>query len=223
MTQTKLRVQQHPISYYLSQAYPIMLYPDAIAGYTAEIKDLPGCITQGETVEEAVQNLEEAKLLWLETAYEDGMDIPNPSTTVQYSGRFALRMPKTLHREVAEQAQEEGLSINQYLNWLITKNNQIRQNLSLIVREFTARSQKAMTLQIEVTKKGKQLTLEQELDIPDGKMTIEIPLPSTPMTGKDHEILDKIIRYQPSGNNAEEILKEIYKERDENMVDYGKE
>jgi predicted RNase H-like HicB family nuclease len=64
---------------YLNVMYPITLYPDSEAGYVAEIKDLPGCLTQGETLEEVMTNIKEAKELWLETAMEAGDEIPLPN------------------------------------------------------------------------------------------------------------------------------------------------
>ncbi len=68
-----------PLEYYLNLKYPITLYPDAEGGYVAEIKDLPGCLTQGETLEETINNINEARELWLETAYESQDKIPLPN------------------------------------------------------------------------------------------------------------------------------------------------
>lgn len=45
----------------------------------ALIKDLPGCITQGETPDELMATIEEARQLWIETVYEHGDEIPLPS------------------------------------------------------------------------------------------------------------------------------------------------
>jgi antitoxin HicB len=60
--------------------YPITLYPDdECGGYVVEILDLPGCLSEGETLEEAVANINEARELWLEVAYESGRSIPLPS------------------------------------------------------------------------------------------------------------------------------------------------
>ena len=64
---------------YLSLKYPITLYSEDEGGYVAEIKDLPGCLTQGDTLEETINNINEARELWIETAYEAGDDIPLPS------------------------------------------------------------------------------------------------------------------------------------------------
>ena len=55
------------------------MYPDIDGGYVAEIKDLPGCLTQGNTLEETMNNINEARELWIETAYESGDNIPLPS------------------------------------------------------------------------------------------------------------------------------------------------
>ncbi len=64
---------------YFDLAYPITLYPEPDGGYTVLIKDLPGCISQGDTLEEAIQNIQDAKQAWLETAFEYGDQIPLPS------------------------------------------------------------------------------------------------------------------------------------------------
>ncbi len=64
---------------YLTLKYPITLYADDEGGYVAEIKDLPGCLTQGDTLEETIHNINEARELWIETAYEGGDHIPLPS------------------------------------------------------------------------------------------------------------------------------------------------
>ena len=64
---------------YLTLKYPITLYSEDEGGYVAEIKDLPGCLTQGDTLEETINNINEARELWIETAKEAGDDIPLPS------------------------------------------------------------------------------------------------------------------------------------------------
>jgi antitoxin HicB len=64
---------------YLNLNYPIVLHADPDGGFVAEIKDLPGCLTQGETIEETMKNINEARELWLETVFELGKPIPLPS------------------------------------------------------------------------------------------------------------------------------------------------
>ncbi|MDB9494236.1 type II toxin-antitoxin system HicB family antitoxin [Spirulina major CS-329] len=57
------------------------IYPEDDEGYTVLIPDLPGCITQGDTLEEALANINEARELWIETVYfSQKQRIPQPST-----------------------------------------------------------------------------------------------------------------------------------------------
>jgi len=119
LNQTNKQIEQSPLEYYLKLQYPITLYPD-IEGYVAQIKDLPGCLTQGETLEETMTNINEARELWIETAYEVGDNIPLPSTDDNYSGKLMLRMPKSLHRRLSETAEREGVSLNQYIVSLVS-------------------------------------------------------------------------------------------------------
>lgn len=49
--------------------------------------------------------------------------IPEPNSLEKYSGQFKLRIPKTLHMELAEKSKEEGISMNQYCLYLLSKNN----------------------------------------------------------------------------------------------------
>jgi predicted RNase H-like HicB family nuclease len=67
-----------PLEHYLGLEYPAVLVAEAEGGYTAFHPDLKGCVTVGETEEEALANLGEARRLWLETAYEYGDEIPLP-------------------------------------------------------------------------------------------------------------------------------------------------
>jgi antitoxin HicB len=68
-----------PLERYLDLEYPALLVAEPEGGYTALHPDLKGCVAVGETPEEALSNLAEARGLWLETAYEHGDEIPSPS------------------------------------------------------------------------------------------------------------------------------------------------
>ena len=72
---------------------------------------------------QAVANAEDAKRVWLEAAMEEGYEIPEPDTLDQYSGQFKLRIPKSLHRRLAEHSRREGISMNQYCLYLLTRND----------------------------------------------------------------------------------------------------
>ena len=108
-------IERKPLEFYLELKYPVTITPDITGGYVAEIEDLPGCFTQGETLEETCENMEEARRLWLESACEDGLDIPLPRSEHEYSGKFFIRAPKSLHRALDQMAVREGVSLNQYL------------------------------------------------------------------------------------------------------------
>lgn len=106
---------------YFALQYPFNVIPDPDGGYVVVFPDLPGCLTQVETVDEIPAMAEEARRLWLETAHEDGHDIPLPSYPEEYSGKFVLRLPKSLHRSLAEAAEREGVSLNQYAAMLLAR------------------------------------------------------------------------------------------------------
>ncbi|TRU24911.1 MAG: type II toxin-antitoxin system HicB family antitoxin [Microcystis aeruginosa Ma_SC_T_19800800_S464] len=79
---TSNKTKLESLEFYLGLKYPITIYPDDQGGYVSEIKHLPGCFTQGETIEETLANIDDARKLWLETAYEYGDHIPLPSTNI---------------------------------------------------------------------------------------------------------------------------------------------
>ena len=66
------------LDYYLSLPYTIELIPDEDGFWFAQIPVLPGCMTQGASRTEALEMLDEAKLLWLETALDEGIEIAEP-------------------------------------------------------------------------------------------------------------------------------------------------
>jgi antitoxin HicB len=90
------------------------LTEDEGGGYLIEFPDLPGCMSDGETIEEAITNGEDAKRCWIAAMKEAGRPIPPPSVEAaeSYSGKWQLRAPKSLHRRLAERAKREGVSLN---------------------------------------------------------------------------------------------------------------
>ena len=108
---------------YMSLNYRMELIEDPHeGGYVISYPDLVGCLSCGETIEEAIENGKDAKQAWLTAAIEDGINIPEPVIVDDYSGQFRLRMPKTLHKYLADKAREEGISMNQYCIYLLSQN-----------------------------------------------------------------------------------------------------
>ncbi len=101
--------------YYVSLPYKVVLYPAKEGGFVVEIPDLSGCITQGDELDEAYHMIEDAKKAWIETALEEGLEIPEPRSEEAYSGKFNVRVPKSLHRAMVEKAAEENVSLNQLI------------------------------------------------------------------------------------------------------------
>lgn len=104
----------------LARPYARRLTPDDSGGFTATIQEFPGCIADGESPNEALANLEAAALSWIEAQLDLGQPIPEPLALYGYSGKLALRIPRGLHKRVAEQALSEGVSINQFLTAAIS-------------------------------------------------------------------------------------------------------
>ena len=109
---------------YLRLPYTIEVFRDddeQNPGWVARVVELPGCITQGDTFEELGEMVEDAMRLWIETAIEDGLDVPEPRPEESYSGKFIVRIPKSLHRELVEVAEREGVSLNLFASTALSK------------------------------------------------------------------------------------------------------
>ena len=111
---------------YMRLPYRMEIIPDTIeGGFAVRFPELPGCLTCADTMEEAVRNAEDCKREWLAAAIEDRTPIPEPMTNEDYSGQFKLRIPKSLHKSLAEHSKAEGISMNQYCLYLLTKNDAV--------------------------------------------------------------------------------------------------
>ena len=98
--------------------YPCTIRPlteEEGGGFLIEYPDLPGCASDGETIEQAIANGREAMATWIATAEAMGRDIPAPGRIEQYSGKWLQRAPKSLHGRLTEQARREGVSFNTYV------------------------------------------------------------------------------------------------------------
>lgn len=111
--------ERRELEYYLNLRYPVTIHPDPESGFVAEIEELPGCMTQAETLDEIFKAMEEARQLWIKTAYDEGQDIPLPRDMAKYTGKFVVRIPRGLHRDLVRAAKLEGVSLNQYVTSLL--------------------------------------------------------------------------------------------------------
>lgn len=104
---------------YLALDYPFDVKVDPEGGYAVLFPDLPGCYTEADTLEELPAMVAEARALWLETAYAQGIEIPLPSVPEECSGKILLRVPKSLHRRLLDQAAREDASLNHYISGIL--------------------------------------------------------------------------------------------------------
>lgn len=87
-------------------------WSDEDEGYIALCPEFPTLSAFGESAEEAVVELQEAIAGAIEILEEEGQSIPSPRSIPVYSGQFRLRLPKSLHGQLAQHADAEGVSLN---------------------------------------------------------------------------------------------------------------
>lgn len=99
---------------YLKEPYSRVLIPEDDGTYSADILEFPGCFAEGRTIDEAYTNLEKVAESWIEAALEQGQEIPAPIEAHDFSGRIALRIPKSIHKQAAKFAEMDDTSLNQF-------------------------------------------------------------------------------------------------------------
>src|SRR5829696_741856 len=104
---------------FLDLPYHIVLMRDEEgedeAPWKARVEELPGCEAHAETSEEAARAIEKALEDWIAAALEKGADVPEPKRQSNHSGRLLLRIPQTLHAELAHKAESEETSLNGFI------------------------------------------------------------------------------------------------------------
>ncbi|MGH8997580.1 MAG: toxin-antitoxin system HicB family antitoxin [Acidimicrobiales bacterium] len=117
------RTKNDMFEHLLSQPWSREFVPDG-ALIAARVPELPGCFATGTTWEEAHVNLEDALVTWLAAAVELGNEVPAPrggDEPEEYSGRFSVRVPRSLHRRLAARSDAEGCSLNQLVSTLLAE------------------------------------------------------------------------------------------------------
>ena len=111
----------HGYSIQLSQ-----LEDDLGGGWYAYVPELPGCQADGDTPDEALEMIKDAIDIFVELAIEDQRELPSPQKysmpETSYSGRISLRLPREMHRKLAQDARLNDTSLNQYLVYLLSYN-----------------------------------------------------------------------------------------------------
>ena len=119
------------LDYYMSLTYEARIQKSD-TGYFAEIPELPGCMTFCEEFDQLEGMIEDAKKAWFEMSIEDNMEIPEPKEDKDFSGKFLLRLPKSLHKKLSNQAERDEVSLNQHiLNLLSEKSSALETMIEI--------------------------------------------------------------------------------------------
>ena len=89
--------------------------------YYARVLEFDGCQSTGETFNDAYENIKDAMRGWIETKLENGYEVPLPIGYEDFSGKFVVRIPKSLHYRLAVEAEQEGVSLNQYALYKLSR------------------------------------------------------------------------------------------------------
>lgn len=97
-------------------------FEDGRTEWCVEYPDLQGCVGGGDTLQEAIEDAEMSKKVYLNYLDENGIEIPNPTKETDLpSGKIALRVAKTTHKKLIENAKKEGVSLNSYIQMAISE------------------------------------------------------------------------------------------------------
>jgi len=118
------------LNHYLALPYKVEIVPiaeDEGGGYMARLPQFGamGIVGDGDTKAQALADLEKNQHERFQYYLDEGLEIPEPEVADDdFSGRFLVRLPKFLHRELAQAAQKNGVSLNQYVCTLLAMNFQ---------------------------------------------------------------------------------------------------
>jgi predicted HicB family RNase H-like nuclease len=100
-----------------------LIWSDEDEGYVATIPEFPGLSAFGITPEEAVKEAKIAALGFIKIFKEDGCKLPDHETLKPFSGQLRVRIPKSLHASLSDEAKKEGISLNTYIVHLLSERN----------------------------------------------------------------------------------------------------
>lgn len=103
---------KHLVPYY---SYSIH-YSDEDEAYVVSVLELPGCMTHGNSPEEALKMGHEAVEGYLEVLHSNKLEVPEPIAKIKVSGDFLVRSNKELHQKLIQQSHREGYkSLNKFV------------------------------------------------------------------------------------------------------------
>lgn len=92
-----------------------VFWSDSDNAYIATCPEFVGLSAFGDTEEKALREAKIALQMFIEDIQESGEPLPEPQKAHAYSGKLQLRLEKSLHRKAAEMAEDEGTSLNKFI------------------------------------------------------------------------------------------------------------
>lgn len=144
----------------------VLIFDAETKTYTGLVQEMPGCVAQGATPGEAMADLDDAMVAWVEAATEQSQAVPAPLEEVEHSGRVLVRMSTSMHRKLAERAQEEGVSVNHlvvtalagYLGMVDTQTGIVRETLQRVLSVLARGKELVMARETAETQAGNVMT-----------------------------------------------------------------
>jgi len=126
---------------YLKLPYTYEFKKEDDGTYFISVKELEGCCSVGDTVEEALEMIEDAKETWLSYSLEKGLPIPEPENidSKSYSGKFIVRVTPTLHKQLSLQAKSNGVSLNYYVSEILAGKSSIIETQNRLIEAIADR------------------------------------------------------------------------------------
>ncbi len=167
------------LEYYLMLPYKIEVTPipeDLGGGFSASLPEVGrfAMTGDGDTPEEAINNLKKEKERRFQEYLDKGIAIPEPKSDFdEYSGRFVIRIPKVLHKHLSESAKQNGVSLNQYSSYLLATNFQLEKSheyFNEITDAMTCMSEAIWDIRYQFPEKAESVELlEKEIPRFDAK------------------------------------------------------
>jgi len=166
---SKSSVDARAVGAILSRPYSRILIPQEDGRFSAEILEFPGCFSEGDSPQAAYSHLEDAAEAWVASCLSAGTPVPEPLTSYDASGRFLLRLPRSLYARAAKAAARERVSLNQYVTNALAERlgSQVAiEGLKAVLTEMKQLAYAALSIRYE--KFAASSSSGESFGIPDG-------------------------------------------------------
>ena len=136
MRRNKKEIKEE-VEKYMKLPYTFRIVPEEDGTFFIMVEELPGCMSEGHTVDEAMEMIKDAMRLWLEDSIGRGLEIPKPEATKEYSGKLLVRLPSYLHERLAKEAKRERISLNQYIVSLLSEREPLTEVKRFVQEEIS--------------------------------------------------------------------------------------